>query len=193
MDKSIFGAAFAALALATPAIVQAQALPPAVVAVVDSDRIIGSCTVCVAANQQLEAQVTQFQQREQQLGTTLQTEQQALSTALNALPAGQQPDAALTQRVQAFQAQQQAAQQELSGRQQINQRMQPAIVTVMQQRGANIAVPRGATHAINPAVDITDAVLAVVNQNTAALNVNAPPPQAPAAQPPAQQPRPQGR
>ena len=76
-------------------------------------------------------------------------------------------------------------------RQQIGQRLAPAIQQIMQQRGATIALDRGATLAINPSVDITDAVLAVVNQNTAAINVNAPPPQAPAAQP--QQQRPQGR
>ena len=68
----------------------------------------------------------------------------------------------------------------------------------MQQRGANLALDRSSgTLAINPALDVTDAVLAIVNQNATPLNVNAPPPQQqPAAQPqqPQQQrPRPQGR
>jgi outer membrane protein len=203
MNKIILGAAAAASALAIPAAAQAQALAPAVVAVVDTDRIASSCTVCTAANQQLQAQLTQLQQRAQQLGQPLQTEEQALTTAVGALRAGQQPDAALTQRIQAFQSQQQNAQREIATRQeqlqrnaafvrqQIGQRLAPAIQQVMQQRGATIALDRGATLAINPSVDITDAVLAVVNRNTAALNVNAPPPQQAPAQP--QQQRPQGR
>ncbi len=212
MNKLLFGTALCALALAMPHAASAQQLPPAVVAVVDTDRIVAQCTVCVAANTQLQAQLTQLQQRVQALGTPLQTEERALQTAVNALPAGQQPDAALSARIQAYQTQQQNAQREIQGRQeqiqrnvgfvrqQIGQRIQPAIVTVMQQRGANVAVDRNATLAHNPAVEVTDAVLAIVNQNTAALNVNAPPPaQQPAAQPPAapqpqpNRPRPQGR
>jgi len=205
MNRLIFAASAAALALAVPAAAPAQQLPPAVIAVVDTDRIVQQCTVCTAANQQLQAQLQQLQQRAEALGTPLRTEEQALTTAVQALPAGQQPDAALTQRIQTFQTQQQNAQRELGARQeqiqrnlafvrqQIGQRVQPAVVQVMQQRGANIAVERGATIAINPSVDITDAVLAVVNQNTAALNVNAPPPQQQPAQQQQQQQRPQGR
>lgn len=209
MNRYYLGAAVAALALAVPAAAPAQQLPPAVIAVVDTDRIFQTCTVCVPAQQQLQAQVAQLQQRAQALGQPLQTEEQALSTAVGAIPAGQQPSAALQQRIQAFQTQTQNAQREIAGRQeqiqrnaefvrqQIGQRIQPAIVQVMQQRGANIALDRGSnTLAINPAVEVTDAVLAVVNQNTAPINVNAPPPQQqqPAQQQPQQQrPRPQGR
>lgn len=205
MNKLAFSTAVAVLALAVPVAVQAQPLPPTVIAVVDTDRIAQQCTVCAAANQQLQAQLAQLQQRGQQLGQPLQTEEQALSTAVNALPNGQQPDAALTQRIQAFQAQQANAQREIAQRQeqlqrnaafvrqQIGQRLGPAIQQIMQQRGATIAIDRGATLAIAPTVDVTDAVLAIVNQNTAALNVNAPPPQQPAQQPQPQQPRPQGR
>lgn len=206
MNKFAFGAAISALALAIPAAAPAQQLPPAVIAVVDTDRIIQQCTVCAAANQQLQAQLQQLQQRAQALGTPLQTEEQALEAAIRALPAGQQPDQTLSQRIQTFQTQQQNAQREIAGRQeqiqrnaafvrqQIGQRIQPAVVQVMQQRGANMSIETGATIAINPSVEITDAVLAIVNQNTAALNVNAPPPpQQPAQQPAQPQARPQGR
>ena len=211
MNRYILGAAVAALAAAVPAAAPAQQLPPAVVAVVDTDRIFQTCTVCAAAQQQLQAQLTQLQQRAQALGQPLQTEEQALTTLVGGLSAGQQPDAALQQRIQAFQTQSQNAQRELATRQeqiqrnaafvrqQIGQRIQPAIVQVMQQRGANLALDRNSgTLAINPALEVTDAVLALVNQNTTPLNVNAPPPQQqqPAAQPqqPQQQrPRPPGR
>ena len=210
MNRLTFGALAAATAMILPVAAQAQQLPPAVVGVVDSDRIVRECTVCVAANSQLQAQLTQYQQREQALGTTVQTEEQALQTAVNAIPQGQQPNAALTQRIQAYQTSRQNAARELEGRQQqlqrnlafvrqqIGQRLQPAIQQVMQQRGATIVVDRGATLAAAPTVDLTTAVLAVVNQNTSPLNVNAPPPaQQPAQQQPPQQPqqqrRPQGR
>lgn len=208
MTKFTLAATAAALAF-VPMAAQAQNLAPAVVAVIDTDRIAATCTVCAAANTQLQGQVTALQQRAQALGGPLQAEEQAIRTAIQALPQGQQPDAAMQARIRTFQTSQQNAQNELNQgqerlqrnvafvRQQIGQRIQPAIVTVMQQRGATVAVDRGATLAINPAVDVTDAVLAIVNQNTAALNVNAPAPtQQPAATPPAAQPqpaRPQGR
>lgn len=202
MNKLTLGAATAALALLVPAGAQAQQLPQAVVGVVDTDRIIRECTVCVAANTQLQTKVQQLQQRAQALTTPLQTEGQQIETAIRALPQGQNPDQALSTRIQAFQTRQQTAQQEMATRQQqverdvafvrqqIAQRLQPAIQQVMQQRGATVVLESGATLASSPAVDLTPAVLAVVNQNTTPLNVNAPPP---AQQPAQQQPRPQGR
>ena len=202
MNKLTFGA-LAAAAMILPLSAQAQQLPPATIGVVDTDRIIRECTVCVAANTQLQGQVTQYQQREQALGTPLQAEERALQTAVNAVPQGSQPNAALTQRIQAFQTNRTNAARELEGRQQqlqrnvafvrqqIAQRLQPAIQQVMQQRGATVVVDRGATLAAAPTVDLTAAVLAIVNQNTTPLNVNAPPPAQPAQQ--QQPPRPQGR
>ena len=206
MNKFTLGAATAALVLTLATNAQAQQLPPAVVGVVDTDRIMRECTVCAAANTQLQAQLSQLQQRAQALRTPIQTEGQAIETALRALPQGQQPDQALSQRIQAFQTQQQSAQTEIGTRQQqvernvafvrqqVGQRIEPAIQQVMQQRGATIAIDTAATLAISPTVDITAAVLAVVNQNTTPLNVNAPPPTQQPAQPQAQpQQRPQGR
>lgn len=205
MNKFTFGAAVAALALAVPAAAPAQNLPAAVIAVVDTERVVQQCTACVAANQQLTAQRTQIQQRAEQLGQPLRTEETALQAAVRAVPAGQQPDAALQQRIQTFTTQREAAQREIGGRtegwernvafvqQQIGQALQPVVTQVMQQRGANVAVERGATISSAPALDITDAVLAGLNQRLTTLNVNAPPPQQQPAQQPAQQPRPQGR
>ena len=72
----------------------------------------------------------------------------------------------------------------------------------MTQRGANVALDVNAALGAAPTLDVTAAVLAVVNQNTAPLNVTAPPQQQPAAQAPAtpapatttpQRPRQQGR
>lgn len=196
-----FGAALSAAALAIPTVASAQQLPAAVVAVVDRSRIAQSCTACTAALQQLQAQEQQLQQRAQQLGQPLQTEAQALETAVRGLQQGQQPDAALQQRIQTFQTQQQTAETEIATRQQtlrrnaafvqqqILERIDAVVPQIMQQRGANLAIDRATTVAMAPQLDITDAVLAAVNQNAAAINVNAPAPQ----QQPAQQQRPQGR
>ena len=211
MNKLTFGQLAAATAMTLSVAAQAQQLPAASIGVVDTDRIIRECTTCVAANTQLQAQVQQLQQRAQALGTPLQTEETALQTAVNAIPQGGQPDAALSARIQAFRTNQENAQREIAGRQQqiernvafirqqIGQRLQPAIQQVAQQRGATIVLDRNATLNASPSVDITPAVLAIVNQNTTPLNVNAPPPQQQPAQTPAQQQpqqqqrRPQGR
>jgi len=207
MNKLTLGVLAAATAMTLTVAANAQQLPPAVAGVVDTDRIIRECTVCVAANTQLQSQVQQYQQRQQALGAPLQTEEQALQTAVGAIPQGGQPDAALQQRVRTFETNRQNAARELQGRQQqlqrnvdfvrqqIAQRLQPAIQQVMQQRGATVMLDSGAVLVSAPTIDVTAAVLAVVNQNTTPLNVNAPPPaQQPApAQPQQQQRRPQGR
>lgn len=212
MNRHHFGSAIAALSLAVPVAASAQQLPASVVAVVDRDRVAATCTPCAAASQQLQAQIQQYQAREQQLLNPLRTEGQAIQQLINAIPEGGQPDAALRARAQTFQTNQEAAQRELTGRQetlrrnqgfvvnQILERMNPLIGQVTRERGANLAVDVDATLAHNPAVNVTDAVLALMNANSTPFNVNAPPPQAPAAQPPAAQPqqqparpRPQGR
>jgi outer membrane protein len=216
MNRLLLGTAFAALALATPVAAQAQQLPPAVIAVVDRDRIAGSCTQCAAATAQLNAQGQAYQARETQLLTPLRTEGQAIQTALNALPQGGQPDAALQARAQTFDTNRQAAERELGQAQatirrnqqfvvsQIIERMNPLIQQVTRERGANLAMDVSLTLATNPAINITDAVLALMNQNNTPFNVTAPPPAAPAAQPPGarpatpppaqpNRPRPQGR
>lgn len=212
MNRLLFSTAFAALAFVAPVAGQAQQLPPPVIAVVNTDQILETCTVCAAANTQLQAQGTQLQQRAQQLSTQVQTEGAALQTLVNALPAGQQPDAALSARLQTFDQLRQNGDREITAgreriqrnvafiRQQIGQRIRPALTTVMQQRGATLVLDRSGVIDVAPALDITAAVLAIVNQNTAPLNVNAPaqaqpgaqqPP--PAAQPQPNRPRPQGR
>ncbi len=209
MNKLTLGTAAAVLALAIPAAASAQQLPAAVIAVVDTGRILQQCTACTAANTQLQAQAQQLQQRAQQLNQPLETEAQSIQTAISALPQGQQPDAGLQARIRTFRSQQETAQRELQTRQetlqrnrnfvlqQIEQRLSPIVSQVMTQRGAVIAMDRSSTMAHNASIEITDAVLAGLNQQLPTVNVNAPPPaQQPAQQPAPQQPqqrRPQGR
>lgn len=182
----------------------AQALADAKVAVVDVDRVMAQCTACVAANQQLQQQRTQLQQFAQQQGQPLQSEQTSLEAALKA--AAGKPDAALQQRVQAFQTKAQGAQRAVAEReqtfqrnvqyvqQQIAQRMVPVIQQVAQQRGATMAIAKESLLFSASTIEITDAVLTTLNQQLPSVSVTAPPPQQqPAQQQPAQQPQPQGR
>ena len=197
MNKLAFGAALAALAIAVPASAPAQRLGAAVVAVIDTARIFRECNACRTAQTQLQQQVDQARQRAQQLGQPLQTEGQSLENSLKAL-GGKAPDAALQGRIQAFQTRQNTANQELQNRQatiqrnqqyvaqQINTKLDPIIKSVMQSRGANIAVDMQATLATSPSIDVTNDVIAQLNQQLTSINVNAP-----AA--PANTQRPQGR
>jgi Skp family chaperone for outer membrane proteins len=201
MNKLLFAPVIAGLALATAA--QAQQLPGAVIAVVDRDRVASTCTQCVVATNALRAQAQAYEARENQLTAPLRAEQQAIQTAVNALPAGAAADAALTARAQAFQTNTQAAERELGQAQatlrrnqqhvvnQILERMNPLIQQVTRERGANLAIDVSATLATNAQLNVSDAVLALMNQNSTPFSVTAPPPaQQPAAQQPAQPPRP---
>jgi Skp family chaperone for outer membrane proteins len=197
MNKMLFGSALAVLAIAIPASAPAQRIGPAVVAVVDTDRISRECTACRAAAQQLQTQETTLRTRAQTLQQQLQTEGQPIQTAVNALN-GKQADAALQQRITAFQTKERNAQQELATsqrnlqssqanvNQQIGARLIPIIGTVSQARGANITVDRGTALFAAPALDITNEVLAQLNQQLPSVSVT-PLPQQP------QQQRPQGR
>ncbi|QDX25431.1 OmpH family outer membrane protein [Sphingomonas suaedae] len=183
----------------------AQALADAKVATVDTERVMRECAACVVANQQLQTQLTQLQQFAQQQGAPLQTEEQTLQAALKA--ANGKPDAALTQRIQAFQTRQDAAQRQVNERQsvfqrnvqyvrqQIAEKMVPAVEQVSKQRGATVALDRGNVLFAAPTVDITAQVLSTLNQQLPSVNTVAPPPQQPAQQPAQQptQPAPTGR
>lgn len=211
--KYLLGSAFAALAATVPTALYAQQLPPPVVAVLDTNQIFRTCAQCVVANTNIQQQLTALQQRVQALQAQIQGEEQQLNTLVRGLN-GAQPDAALTARINAFQQTQQNAQREIDAtrdriqrtanyvEQQIGQRIRPALTTVMQQRGATVVLDRGQLLDASPALDITPAVLAIVNQNTAPLSVTLPPAPPPAAGSPpapatpgtpAPRPRPQGR
>jgi Skp family chaperone for outer membrane proteins len=197
MNNRITAALIAATALAAPAM--AQRAPAAIAIVVNTDRIYRDCNACRTAQTQLQSQVTALRTRQQTLETQLRPEGQAIQTAVSAL-AGKQPDAALQNRVKAFQQKQDQANQELSRGQQniqsiqanvvrqINERLQPVITQVMTQKGANIAVDEGSTLAHSQATDATNDVLAALNTALPSVSLTPLPQQ---AQP--QQQNPQGR
>ena len=193
----------AATALALPAPAIAQRAPAAVVIVVDSDRIYRECNACKAAQTQLQSRVTALQSRQQTLTNELRTEGQSIQAAIDALPQGTQPNAALRARAEAFQKKQNDANAELGRGQQniqsiqanvlrqINARLNPAINQVMVAKGANIAVDVDATLAHGAGVNVTSEVLAAVNATLPSVSVTPLPQQQQQQQ---QQPaQPQGR
>ncbi|WP_106639340.1 OmpH family outer membrane protein [Allosphingosinicella vermicomposti] len=193
MKKLLLGAA--ALAAIVPAAAPAQRLSPAVVAVVDTQRIFAECTACRAAQTQLQTQLDTLRTRAQTLGQPLQTEAQSIQQAVAALN-GKQPDAALQQRAQSLQTRQTQANQEIQQgeqnirstqahvAQQITQRLNPIINTVMQSRNATVVLDKGNTLAASASIDVTNDVLAQLNQQLPSVSVTPLPQQQPAqAQP----------
>ena len=186
MKKLLISVSFAACA-ALPSAAQAQALPPAVVAVVDVDRVRTSCNACKTAIAALQSQAVAEDSREKALAAPLQTEQQSIQAAANAL-GGKQPDAALQARAKAWQTKADQAQQEAArGRQQlqanqqyilkqIDDKLNPIFAQVMQRRGANVLVDQNATLATAASVDVSNDALAALNAALTTIQTTAPAP-----------------
>jgi Skp family chaperone for outer membrane proteins len=172
--KTIFVTAAVMAAALAPTAASAQAVPAAVIAVVDLDRVTTDCTACKTASAALRSQVTSLQTRGKTLATPRQTEGTSIQTAIDALN-GKEPDAALQARIKAFQAKQQQGAQEIQGQQaqiqrnqqyiqkQINDKLGPIYQTVMQRRGANVLLETGATLATTTSVDVTNDVITALN------------------------------
>jgi Skp family chaperone for outer membrane proteins len=190
MKILLLPAALAASVIA-PAAASAQSLPPAVIAVVDLERVSSQCTACKAAAAVLQGQMSALRTREQALATPLQAEQKSIQAAIDALPKGAEPPAALQTRVQAFQTRQQQGLQELQREdnqikrnnayvsQQISAKLGPIYQQVMIRRGANIMVEIGATLASGAGLDVTNDVLAALNAALPSVKTTAPPQAAP--------------
>src|SRR5215210_5000330 len=115
MKNLLISAALAA-SLLSPTAAAAQAVPAAVVAVVDLDKVTNSCNACKTASNTLRGQVTSLQAREKSLAAPLETERKSIQSAVDALN-GAEPDAALKARITAFQTKQQQGAQELQNSQ----------------------------------------------------------------------------
>ena len=181
-------AAGAMLVPATAALAQARAS----VLVVDTGRIGRECTACKAAGTAINGQITTARARAQTLGTQWQTEERALETAVAAL-AGKQPDAALSQRIQRYQASRQQGQTELQQSEariqsieaNVQQQLANRIVLISEQvrvrRQADIVIAKNSTLASNSAGDITAEVLTALNQQLPSVSVTPLPQQQQAA------------
>jgi Skp family chaperone for outer membrane proteins len=200
MNKiAILAATAAALVVAAPA--AAQAVPAAVIGVVDLGRVSSQCTACRAANVALQGQMSASRTRLQTLASSIEAEGKTLQAAIDAVPQGKEPDAALQTRVRAFQAKQQQFAQERQSReeqlqrnnayvsQQIITKLGPIYAQVAQRRGASLIVDQGSTLYSASNLDVTNDVLTALNAALPSVATTAP--AAPAAAAPRQQP--QGR
>ena len=196
MRKILLLAAIAATT-AVPSAVNAQARGG--VLIVDTGQVMANCTACKAAATQLQQRESALRTRAQTLNQQLQTEGKPIQDAVDALK-GKQPDAALTQRITAFETKQRNAQQEVANsqrelqstaahvQQQIGQRLIQVVEQSRSRRGASIAVAKDSTLASDNSIDVTSEVLAALNQQLPSVSVT-PLPQ----QQQQQQQRPQGR
>jgi Skp family chaperone for outer membrane proteins len=185
MRTLTIGAALAAAAFVLPSTAVAA---PAVL-VVDLDRVLSDCTACRAASTSIQGQVQQGRTRAQTLDSQLKPEAASLEAAVKAL-GGKAPDAALRQRVTAFQTKQQAAQTELANKQRqiesiqanVQQQLGSRVVLISEQvrarRQADIVIGKNSTLASNTASDITTEVLTALNQQLPAVSVTPLPQQA---------------
>ena len=195
MKTYLIPVALAASMLA-PAAANAQAVPGAVIAVVDLERVTSTCNACKTARTALQGQLTALQNREKTLAGPLETEGRSIKAAVDALK-GKPVDATLQARADAWEQKRAQAAQELSRQQnqiqrnqgyitqQISAKLNPIYQQVMQRRGANILMEVGNTLATSTAVDVTNDVLTALNAALPSIQTTAP------AQPPQQQP--QGR
>lgn len=195
MKKALTLAACAASIL-VPASAGAQAVPAAVIAVVDLDKVTTDCNACKTAAAALRGKATALQNQAKSLSTPLETEGKAIQASIDALK-GAEPDAALKTRIGAFENKRQSAaatyqkgQEQLQRDQayiqkQIGDKLGPIYQSVMQKRGANVLLEVGSTLATSNSVDVTADVTAGLNASLPTIATTAP-----AA--PAQQ-QPQGR
>ena len=183
--KTLLTSAAFAVALLAPTAATAQAIPAAVVAVVDLDRVTSQCTACKTAVAALRSQATAEQTREKAMAAPLQAEQKSIQAAADALN-GKPADAALEARAKAFQTKFEQAQQDAARGQrqiqanqsyvqkQILDKLGPIYKQVMQRRGANVLVELGATLASSSNVDVTNDVLAALNAALPTISTTAP-------------------
>ena len=176
----------AALAAAlVPAHASAQAIPGAVVAVVDLDRVSRECNACKSAAATLQSRAAALQNRQRTLAAPLETEGKSIQAAIDALQ-GKPADTALQNRAKAWDTKRNAAAQELQRSQeqlqrdqqyigqQISTKLGPIYSQVMQRRGANMMIEVGSTLATSNSVNVTNDVLAALNAALPTIQTNAP-------------------
>jgi Skp family chaperone for outer membrane proteins len=185
MKILLLPAALAASVIA-PAAASAQSIPPATIAVVDLDKVSSQCNACRTAQATLQGQVNALKARETALAAPLQTEGKSIQAAIDALPKGQEPGAALEARIKAFQTKQQAGAQELQRQQtqiqrnqayisqQISAKLGPIYQQVMVRRAANVMVEVGTTLASGASLDVTNDILAALNTALPSVQTTAP-------------------
>ena len=172
------------LPLATPAFAQAA---QAQIVIVDMEEVINTSSAGKGAQSVLQGQANSLQARVKTLTEGFQKEEEALRTGFQNKTLTQQ---AAEAKAKDIEGRKQSAQAEISGRQrtlqasqahvlkQIDDAAQPIITAIMRERGANIALARGATIQAANSLDITAEV--VKRLNAAKPSVSTTPPAQPA-------------
>lgn len=183
----MFVRAIAALVLAsatlTIAPVAAQQLSPAVIVIVDLDRVVQESAAGKTASIEIQGQITGLQNRANTL-------RQQLKRDADEIQAGQANKTltgpVLEKRTREYQEKQGAAQMELQRIeqdiqrarqyvvQQINAAAQPIITQIMREKGAHIALTEGATLQHSAALNITNDVIARINQSLPRVSATLP-------------------
>lgn len=170
----------ASIAVHAPAYAQAA---QAQVVIVDMDEVIGTSSAGKGAQTVLQGQANSLQARVKTLSEGFQKEEDALRTAIQNKTMAQ---AAVEAKVKDIDSRKQSAQAEIQGRQrslqasqsyvvqQIDEAAQPIITAIMKERGATLALARGATIQAANSLDITSEV--VKRLNTAKPTVSTTPP-----------------
>lgn len=171
------------IAGALPAPALAQSAPAATIIVVDIERVVSQSAAGKQAMGEIQGKVTALQTRANALQGQLKTE-------ADAIQAGQASKSlagpALETRVKAFGDKQQSAQQEV-GRleneiqrsrqfvlQQISDGVGPIVSQLMKERGANIALPKGATLQHAAALDVTAEVISRLDKSLPKVSTTPP-------------------
>lgn len=172
------------LPVATPAFAQAA---QAQIVIVDMEEVISTSSAGKGAQAVLQGQANSLQARVKTLTEGFQKEEEALRTGFQNKTLTQQ---AAEAKAKDIEGRKQSAQAEISGRQrtlqasqahvlkQIDDAAQPIITGIMREKGANIALARGATIQAANSLDITAEV--VKRLNAAKPSVSTTPPAQPA-------------
>jgi len=176
----------ASLPLTMPAHAQTA---QAQIVIVDMDDVIGDSAAGKAAQTTLQAQANALQTRVKTLSDGFRNEQETLVKARDAKT---MTDAALQAKVKDLQGRQQTAQTEIAGRErqlqasqryvveQIDKAAQPIITAIMKEKGATIALARGATIQAANTLDITNEVVRRLNAALPSVSTTPPAAAAPA-------------
>jgi outer membrane protein len=170
---------------AATAVAAVPTLQPAVIAIVDMDRVVNGCTAGKQAQVELKVKVEAIQAKAATLKSQFATEEEALVKVQPAATNTAERPAWET-KVRDFQTRRQAADADLTQQdkdlqairlnllKQITAAAQPIITAVMRETGATIVLAEGATLQHTASIDITNEVVTRLDKTLPSVSVTAP-------------------
>lgn len=189
--KHMFKAAMLAATMigatvAPASIASAQTLPPAVIVVVDMDQVFNTSAAGKQAQTELKAKIDALQARAATLRTQFAAEEDALAKSRPTQATAATAGPAWEAKARDYQSRRQAAEAELGQREkdfqasrqyvlkQITDAANPIITAVMRERGANLALPEGATLQHAAAIEVTNDVVTRLDKSLPRVSTTAP-------------------